>query len=313
MDYNREEIIAKVAESISESFKKHYINGTEPDEDVEEFAKVKSQINEHSITMEEIFTYLRRKGKLLESDQDDGDNVMTAINNVLVYKLEMQTEGATKLMKDIMAGKGTSEDERKAIIHAWMEGSVIMNVIKCYLKFSKNAGKLPDASIFNISLVNQDGPDGGELKCGMSNCYYPDKDGMDDYEKYSQQIVDNSVVAVEIRNLPALKMISVAFMRDSKIQKVSYHTFKDEYKIRKTPEIVFDDQHSHDEWIRSKRKELQSMKEEKLKDAVKEIFKDGVVEIHKVGSPEELKEILEEAARKMKKEKPGGRFNFSDN
>lgn len=312
MDYNREEIIARVAESISSSFKKHFIYGTDPSEDNEEFIKVKKQIKEHSITMEELFTYLRRKGKILEKDEDE-DSTVTAINNVLIYKLEMQTEGATKVMKDIMAGKGTSEDERRAIIHAWMEGSVIMNVIKCYLRFSKNVGKLPDASIFNISLVNQDGPDGGELKCGMSNCYYHDKNGMDDYEKYSQEISNSAVVAVEIRSLPTLGMISAAFLRDNKIQKVFYHTFKDEYKIRKTPEIVFEDKDSHDEWIRSKIKELQSIKEEKLKDAVKEIFKDGVVEIHKVGSPEELKEILEEATRKMKKEKPGGRFNFSDN
>lgn len=312
MDAHREELIARVAESIAGSFnaniKAMHNEGLSPEEasakiigeNMEEFLKVRQQIRDNGISMEELMGYLKKKNKIESSESGE----LVGYKNLLFYQKAAFVENGDVLIR-FLENADVDDDGRKEAVDKWVHNEVVGGFVWAFMGFSKEMESVLDAAVFKLEVVD------GKVQCNTAQCYFPNNESIKDFEEYTLEFAKNAYISIEIRHLKLMESLSVAYLRDQKIQKIYYFSLKGEYEVRKIPDLVFSDKESHDQWVESKIAKFEQAKEQKLKEAIKEIFKGDDIEIHKVSSTDELQKIMDEA--KKKKNKQGGRFDFLDN
>lgn len=316
IDDHREELIAKVANSIVSNFllTQEYLKdeGMSTDEAVnksladnlEEFLKVRQEIKDNGITMEELINYLKKKGKI----ENLGSENLASHKNLLFYIKEAFVVDESVFVNFVKDGS-ISADDKKDYIDKWVNDEVIGGFVTAFAGFSKEMEKMLNAAVFKLEIVDE------KVKCTTAQCYFTKDDDGDSFEEYASEFTKGAYLSIEIRHLERMELLNVAYIRNGKIQKLYYFSFKnkEKYEVKSTPDIVFSDKESHDNWVKSKIQGIEKVQEEKLKESIKEIF-GGNAEIYAVNSTNDLKKIIDDASNASKKKnKQSGRFDFLDN
>lgn len=318
MDDYREEIIAKLANSIRQAFERLEVDPKDEIMGLDEFHKklnentdIKDILNEarddirrHGITIQELVSQIAKGDSsvyeaLNLGAQTDEDGVFESgriVGNAFIETKSLHITSDDFSFCGDFDTHGLSpiaavfEDE--GVTAAWISKLRDDSIVPAFIEVNPEKQIIPTVQSVGIRFEKPDGDEDDYAVCKVVSVFWssikPKDSGMEEGEKEIQENLKGAQASVEIRKLKTFGLLLVVTSVGGLCIEMRYHKMYDNNKIAKQPMFICDNKEDNDEFVQNQINKVNK----KLRERIKELAKSGEL-------PHEIKEAIESGKFQM--------------